>query len=317
MTVTLRQLELFVALPGYPTLAAAAAALHISESGLSHAISELERNVGEQLCVRRKARGLTLTPAGRHVAARARKLLRDADDLVNGLSHREGELHGPVDLGCYSGLATTVVPPVLSGLRSLHPELTVEIAVGADDDLLPALHAGRLDVAIVYDMMLPADLQRKEVYETEVMAVLPEDHRLAAEESVALEQLASEPLVVLDSIPSTANTHKTFREAGLTPNVLTSVPMVELVRALVGQGLGYSLLMSRPTSRLMTSDGRSIVTRPLRPRTGITSVVAVWPQRVTLPDRVRAVVDYTVTAMQALRSTAAATRASGWPGNGR
>ena len=72
---TLRQLQLFSALPEHPTLSAAAAALHISESALSHAITELEKVVGEQLCVRRKARGLQLTPAGQFFAERARALV--------------------------------------------------------------------------------------------------------------------------------------------------------------------------------------------------------------------------------------------------
>lgn len=61
---TLRRLELFAALPNHATLSAAAASLHISESALSQAITGLEKSEGEQLCVRRKAHGLQLTPAG-------------------------------------------------------------------------------------------------------------------------------------------------------------------------------------------------------------------------------------------------------------
>ncbi len=67
---TFRQLELFAALPDYPTLGSAARQLHISESALSHAISELEAAVGEQLCIRKKAKGMYLTPTGRHFAKR-------------------------------------------------------------------------------------------------------------------------------------------------------------------------------------------------------------------------------------------------------
>jgi DNA-binding transcriptional LysR family regulator len=300
MEFTLRQLELFAALPEFPTLSAAASSLHISESALSHAITELEKAVGEQLCVRRKARGLQLTPAGQFFAQRARGLLNDAGELVSELSGLHGQLRGPVKLGCYTGLATNVLPAVLEGFPTEHPDVNIGVTVGTDDELLPALHAGLLDVAIVYNMLLPTGLQQQTIYETEVMAILPEDHRLAAEEAVDLADLAPEPLIMLESTPSTANTHRMFNERGLTPRILTALPVIELVRALVGRGLGYSLLMSRPNSTNMTSEGRRIAFRPLKPRAGLTTVVAVWPVQVNLTPRAQALVDYAARQMQGM-----------------
>ncbi|MFI7496101.1 LysR substrate-binding domain-containing protein [Kocuria sp. M4R2S49] len=297
MDFTLRQLELFAALPDHPTLASAASSLHISESALSHAITELERSVGEQLCVRRKARGLTLTPAGQFFATRARQLLQAANELTSELSNERGQLKGPVEVGCYTGLATNVLPPVMEGFPTKHPDVTIGVSVGANDDLLPALHTGQLDVAIVYDMLLPPGLSHQVIYQTEVMAMLPEHHRLAGEDSIELADLAPEPLIMLESTPSTANTHRIFREAGLTPNLLAAVPIIELVRALVGRGLGYSLLMSRPNSINITAEGRGIVARPLKPRAGKTTVVAVWPEHITLTPRTQAVVDYAAATM--------------------
>lgn len=114
---TFRQLELFAALPEHTTLGSAAQQLHISESALSHAISELETALGEQLCIRKKARGMHLTPTGRHFAKRAAELLKDASALADGLGELRGELKGPVSLGCYTGLASNVLPAVLEGDR--------------------------------------------------------------------------------------------------------------------------------------------------------------------------------------------------------
>jgi DNA-binding transcriptional LysR family regulator len=71
-----------------------------------------------------------------------------------------------------------------------------------------------------------------------------------------------------------------------------SVPLIELVRALVGRGLGYSLLMSRPNSQDITTEGRRVVARPLAPRSGITSVAAVWPEQLPPGPRTAAVLDY-------------------------
>ena len=294
---TLRQLQLFSALPEHPTLSAAAAALHISESALSHAITELEKAVGEQLCVRRKARGLQLTPAGQFFAERARALVYDADELASALAAERGELVGPLTIGCYTGFANTVLPPVLDGFAAAHPKVTIGLRIGTDDELLPQLTAGQLDVAIVYDMFLPAGLSSREVYQTEVLAVLPQDHRLASQPAVDLADLAAEPFIMLDTAPSAANTRRIFDERGIEPNIRVAVPNLELVRVLVGRGMGYSLLMWRPNYSMTTLEGRTVAMRPLRPRAGATSVVAVWPEQMVLSSRAGALLDHLASSL--------------------
>ncbi|NKX53200.1 LysR substrate-binding domain-containing protein [Arthrobacter mobilis] len=294
---TFRQLQLFAALPDHATLSSAAAALHISESALSQAISALEQAVGEQLCVRRKARGLQLTPAGQFFAQGARRLLHDAEGLVSDLAGTAGRLRGPVKLGVFATFASTVVPPILAGFPARHPEVTVEVTVGTHDDLLPALDAGLLDLAIVYDMFLPRGYARLKIYDTELMAVLPPDHRLAKLDAVDLAELAPEPLIMYDSSPSTSNTDTVFAERGLQPNILTSMPQVVLVQALVGRGLGYALLMSRPHQPPQTIEGRQVVVRPLDPPASRTSVAAIWPEQTRLSARARALLSYAVEAL--------------------
>ncbi|GII90660.1 LysR family transcriptional regulator [Sinosporangium siamense] len=290
--LTLRQLELFSALPAHETLASAAAALSMSESALSHAVTELERAVGEQLCIRRKARGFSLTPAGRHVAERARRIIHDADAIAGDLAGADGELRGPAHLGCYTGLGPTIVPPLLDGFPRIHPAVEIAVTVGPNDEILPALESGRLDIAVVYDMDLPPKLQQLPVYRTEVVALLPADHPLAGQPAVELRSLADDPFILLDSVPSTANTYRIFRELGINPRITTSMPTLELVRALVGRGLGYSLVMSRPNQSPVSVEGRHIVERPLSPRAGKTSVVAVWPEHLALSRRARTLAEY-------------------------
>lgn len=297
---TFRQLELFAALPEHTTLGSAAQQLHISESALSHAISELEAAVGEQLCIRRKARGVHLTPTGRHFAKRAGELLREASALADGLGELRGELKGPVSLGCYTGLASNVLPAVLEGMASLHPKVEISVTVGDQSELLPALEAGTLDTAIVYDIGLPADVERRIIYRTEVMAVLAASDSLGQEGDVDLVDLAIKPLIMLNTAPSTEYTQLMFAQRGLKPNVGAVVPQIDLVRAMVGRGLGYSLLMSRPNQIPVSSEGKELVTRHLRPRAGQTSVVAVWPKEVKLTARALAVVQYAVEVLDAI-----------------
>lgn len=295
---TFRQLELFVALAEHPTLSAAATEAHISESALSHAITELENAVGEQLCIRRKARGIHLTPSGRYFAQSARRLLYEANELGYELVGKEGELSGPVAVGCYTGLASNVLPSVLEGMGRLHPGVDVAITVGDHADLWPALERGELDVAIAYDIGVPAGFRMRTIYETEVMAILSESDSLSAQDDVDLAQLANKPLIMLDTAPSTDYTQLMFAQRGLIPTVGARVPQIDLARALVGRGLGYSLLMSRPNQIPVSSEGKGIVSKPLRPRSGVTSVVGLWAAQSKPTARARAVLDYAVQVLE-------------------
>ncbi|WP_010145744.1 LysR family transcriptional regulator [Citricoccus sp. CH26A] len=90
---TLRQLELFVAAAEHGSFAAAAQSAYVTPNAVSQAVTELEGVLGVVLAVRRRARGLTLTPAGTHLLDGARALLRQATDLR--LSVGEGRVRRP------------------------------------------------------------------------------------------------------------------------------------------------------------------------------------------------------------------------------
>lgn len=291
--VSLRQLELFAALPNFTTLSAAAAHLHISESALSQAVTGLEKTVGEQLCVRRKARGLTLTPAGQNFSMQARRILADTRELVLG-ARRGEELRGPVKLGCYASFATSVVPELLEGFPRRHPGVDLEITVGTTDDLFPALQSGRLDVAIMYERFLPVGYRRREIYATELEAHLHPDHPLAAGTNVDLADLAGEPLILYDASPSNINIVEAFAARGLEPRIATRVTQIILIEALVGRGVGYGLLMSRPNVLPMSLEGRPVAVRPLDPPVTLSHVVGIWPEDMTLTPRAAALLDYAV-----------------------
>lgn len=291
--VSLRQLELFAALPNFTTLSAAAADLHISESALSQAVTNLENLVGEQLCVRRKARGLTLTPTGQQFAERARRIVADTQELV--LGAREGrELRGPVQLGCYASFAPNVVPELLEGFPRRHPGVSLQVTVGTNEELLAALDAGRLDVALVFDVSLPVGYRRRRIYPTQLEVHLHPGHPLANADAVDLAQLAPHPYVFYDAAPGTRNVTDAFAARGLEPTIVTRVTQIALVEALVGRGLGYGLLMSRPNILSRTNEGREIVIRPLDPPVTRTHVVGLWPADMELTSRASALLNFAV-----------------------
>lgn len=274
---TLRQLLCFVAVAEHGSITAAAEQLHVSPSAVSGAVDELERVLRTQLTVRRRAHGVTLTTSGHDVLRRARNLLGEAEDLELHARDTGEDLRGPLVVGSYHTLAPTVLAELLAAYAERHPGVDLDFISASQADLVDRLARGELDLAVVYDVTLPPNVQVLRLYEASPQAVLPADHHLAQDEEhpLPLGLLASEPFILLDLPPSRENTMALFDLAGITPRVRFRTTDYELTRSLVGRGLGYSILVQHPSSSL-TWGGRPLTTRPMEPRPHPVGVCLAW-----------------------------------------
>ena len=240
---SLRQLAYFVAVAEAGTLAGASATLHVSASALSLALDELERALDAQLTVRRRAHGIRLTPAGQETLRRARRLLREADELADAAGGDPGEVAGTVRVGCYTTLAPGLLPATIGRFTARHPRARVEFVEGSQDVLQRGLLDGELDVAVLYDHRLDPVLELTPLSSNTPHLVLPRDHRLVhGSAPVALADLVDEPMVLLDLPPSSEHALGVCLAAGLSPRIRYRTVNAETARALVGQGLGFTVL---------------------------------------------------------------------------
>ncbi len=240
---SLRQLAYFVAVAEAGTLAGASATLHVSASALSLALDELERALDAQLTVRRRAHGIRLTPAGQETLRRARRLLREADELADAAGGDPGEVAGTVRVGCYTTLAPGLLPATIGRFTARHPRARVEFVEGSQDVLQRGLLDGELDVAVLYDHRLDPVLELTSLSSNTPHLVLPRGHRLVhGSAPVALADLVGEPMVLLDLPPSSEHALGVCLAAGLSPRIRYRTVNAETARALVGQGLGFTVL---------------------------------------------------------------------------
>lgn len=143
----LRHLRHLVALDAHGTLAAAAAALHTSQSALTKSIAALEELLGAPLFDRG---GRRLAPNALHarVLARARAVLRAADDIAREAAlTRAGHLD-ELHLGVGPVVALGRLPAALGRFRVAYPDVRVVIRVDATAALAPALVAGALHLVV-------------------------------------------------------------------------------------------------------------------------------------------------------------------------
>ncbi|WP_433801951.1 LysR family transcriptional regulator [Actinomycetospora sp. CA-084318] len=248
---TLRQVAYLVAVADHGTLAAAAATLHVSPSAISVALDELDRALGVQLTLRRRAHGVQLTPAGRAAVTRGRRLLRDAGELATSL----GEVAGVVTVGCYPTLAPTVLAPWIAALREAHPRTRVAFVEDDQDRLQRRLLDGELDLAVLYDHGLSPDLDTERVAANRPYLLVARDHR-----ATGLAAVADEPMVLLDLPPSSDHALAVCRDLGVNPRIEHRTRSTEMVRALVAQGLGWSVL-----AQAVPDDGVARVPLPADP----------------------------------------------------
>ncbi|WP_417373731.1 LysR substrate-binding domain-containing protein [Glutamicibacter protophormiae] len=298
----MRHLKIMAELPGHSTLGSAASELKISESALSQAITVIEKQAGETLCLRRKAHGFTMTASGQYFASMARKILTDVGELDATFPQREGRLRGPVRFGCFASLSPHLIPATMQGFE--HAEVALSVSVGTNESLLPALRNADLDVAFVYDLNLPPDMDKQKIYETRMQVVLHPEHPLASlERPLELVDLVDEPLVMYESDPSTEYVLQLFAAQDLNPHIIAEVPQMILVSAMVGRGLGYGLMMRRPNNAEMSLEGRPLAFRELHvpelpsSLTSTSSVVAITPRGVKVPARVQALIEHCREAM--------------------
>ena len=175
----------------------------------------------------------------------------------------------PLRLGTLAAFGPTLLPEVLRRVEdATGAPVALDLHEGDQRQLLELLRDGTIELAILYDLDLPPEITRATLAELAPHVLLAADDPLAAADAITPEDLAPRPMVLLDAPPARAYVLSLFEGPG-TPTVAYRARSVEMVRAMVAQGLGYALLAARPAGDVDHDDTRLAV-RPLagQPRHG-------------------------------------------------
>lgn len=289
--VTLRQLEYFVATVELGTFAAAAARFHVSPAAVSLSATDMEKALGVQLLVRRRAKGPTLTPAGVQVLMDARRVLAHAGDLESAARSVGQQIGGRLVIGCFPTISPYILGRILEGVPQRHPGLEIEFVEDTVEGLQRRLREGSCEVAIMYDIGIEPGIDITPLYPCAPYAVLPRSHPVAADGSVRIASLIDEPMIMIDMPPSAEFFLSLLERAGHRPWVRHRANGIETVRSLVGRGMGWSLLLHRPQTDV-SYDGSNVLSAALSDLTATIDVVAARPADVKPTRRVEAFIAY-------------------------
>ncbi len=182
-----RQLAALVAIADHGTFSAAARALFTVQSNVSSHLARLEKELGTELVDR--SRG-GLTDDGARVVERARRVLREIDEIGAELAQRHGDVVGDVRLGMLGTTARWLLPRLLSEMSTRHPQVRVIVAEGSTSVLIPALLSGLYDAAIVHLPIDEPELNIEPLFAEDLLLLAGEGHPLAKRSSIHLAELA-------------------------------------------------------------------------------------------------------------------------------
>jgi DNA-binding transcriptional LysR family regulator len=246
---TLKQLAYFVAAGEAGSILRAAENIHVSQPSISNAIAHLEDVFQLQLFIRHHAQGMSLTTAGSEILERAQALLRDAEELHSFAGKLSAQIFGSLNVGCFTPLAPIVTPELCHGFMQSNRAVEVNVSEGDQAELLAKLKKGAIDLALTYDLQLESDIAFTELAELKPYVLLGAGHALADEVAVGLDQLVEERFILLDLPLSDNYFMSLFDQHGLKPKIYARTRHIEVQRALVAQGYGYSLANVRPVNQ--------------------------------------------------------------------
>ncbi|WP_328397479.1 LysR family transcriptional regulator [Streptomyces sp. NBC_00390] len=262
-----RHLRVLRAVAATGSFSAAARELGCTQPAVSQQMKALETSAGTPLLIR-TGREMRLTQAGE-------ALVRHAAGILAGLTAAEEEIAaiaglraGRVRLVSFPSGSSTLVPTALAALRAAHPGTRVSLVDAEPPRSVEMLRDGDCDVALAFRYGEAAgadaewaDLVVRPLLTDRLVGLVPEGHRLAEADTVAIGDLADEPWIA--GCPRCRRQLVDVCEAaGFTPRIDFATDDYPAVAGLVGAGLGVAVLPELAIESVRPRGARTVTVEP-------------------------------------------------------
>lgn len=235
-----RDLRLVAAISELGNLTRAGQHLHLTQSALSHQLSDLEQRIGGKL-FERSGRRLIPTRLGEHLCTKAKvtlEQLREVErELANMAKGREATLRIATECyTCYHWL-----PPVLDAFRQRHPGVDVRIVPSASSRPIHALLGGAIDLCIASSEIRDRRVQTTPLFDDELVLTVSERHPLADRRSVDPTELRNEHFLTYSSAEDNFAFQEVLAPAGVSASQISTLKLTEAIIELVKANMGVAL----------------------------------------------------------------------------
>ena len=180
-------------------------------------------------------------------------------------------MRGKIKVGCFSAFAPSIYAEIIHGFANLYKQIELEAVINDHHNLVQELTNNTLDLALLYDLHIDDNvINFTPLADLPPYVFLAETHPLAQHTPVTLEELTEYPMILLDMPYSNDYFLSLFRKKNLKPNIIDTCKYVDVIRSMVGNNIGHTILNVRPTTTL-SNDGKKLVmvrisgdTRPMK-----------------------------------------------------
>ncbi len=244
MNVTVKQLEIFVAVARSGSFAEACALVHLSQPALSISIRKLEDAVGGRLFAR-STRSLALTPEGEAFYPVVRRLLSDwhrsLEDVHNLFALRRGKF----DIAAMPTFTASLLPAYLARFHRQYADINVTVHDVVAEKVVEMVRSGRVELGVTFDPGEAQDLNFYPLFRDRLVAALPSDHALLDRPELRWEDLQDWPYIALQRPSSIRQlVERALVECGIVLTPTFEAHQLVSIGRMVTAGLGISVVPS-------------------------------------------------------------------------
>jgi DNA-binding transcriptional LysR family regulator len=247
--MNLHQLHVFYEVASARNFTAAATKLHLTQPAVTWQVKRLEEAYGVRL-LDRAGKRISLTEEGKVLfdfAGRILRLSRETDEAL-------GDLRG-LPMGSLRIDATYIVgdyylPGLLEALHRRHPDLAYQIGIGNSSQVIENTLAQRNDIGIcAYDPVHPK-LEARRILTDVLVAVVGPTHAFARRRTIALKELAGQPLILREQGSSPRRTiDEILKRHGIDPRIVMESASTPIIKRFAANGVGVAILSQQVVAK--------------------------------------------------------------------
>lgn len=275
--MNLKQLEYFIQVAELGGFSRAAKLLGIVQPALSKQVRKLELELGQRLLLR-DGRGARLTEAGVRLLAHGHGIVHQISRAKDDLNEIKGAPVGRIAIGMSSTVTRLLAVPLVTKFRAQFPSASLRIVEGLSNHLQEWLLTGRIDIALLYNLLPSAELRTFPLLK-ESLFLITARRRTSNRTAVALRDLPAYPLI----LPARPNAIRVQIDGQLTkigacPKVVMEIDAIPAILELVAENYGATVLAAN-SIRASGAKNR-LVARPItKPRLNCQLSVVVSNRR--------------------------------------
>ena len=261
-----RRLQVFHTVANLLSFTKAAETLHMTQPAVTFQVRQLEEYFNTRLFDRTHNR-ISLTEAGKRVNEYAARIFDLYGQMENAVKELTGEVSGVLIIGASTTIAEYMLPALLGDFKAAYPDVNVRLKVSNTEGIVTMVENNVIDLGVVEASVSNKNLAVELCKKDQLVAIVPPNHELAGEESIAVKQLLEYPYICREEGSGTREVIVEYlQDAGLDPhelNIIMELGSPESIKGAVEAGIGLTVL-SRATLAKEIKLG-TLVAIPLNP----------------------------------------------------